>query len=220
MDIARLKAEYAAQGFKARGGPHAASRGFGSIRLLNRLGSLTPDLSNAIASSGLAKRVVPLNIDPRRSLPPFEKSLKRRWGPARTASSTNTPRARFFGDRFTMFNEPGIGLATNVSTRPSDIRSICVMRACRGRAKISLGLLDQAIEEVDVTIERLTPLINDDSIKAILVAEPSCLSAMKDDWLALKLRTPLELRRKLASSGPSCPRTFWRGSGIRIQQGG
>jgi FAD/FMN-containing dehydrogenase/Fe-S oxidoreductase len=204
VDIARLKAEYAAQGFKARGGPTLQAAVFGSIRLLNRLGSLTPDIANAIASSRLGKWVsrVMLNIDPRRSLPPFEASLKGRWGrPARgrDAAGVGVPRVALFGDCFTMFNEPGIGLATKRVYEAFGYQVDLCDAGCCGRAKISLGLLDQAIDEVDATLERLTPLILDDSIKAILVAEPSCLSAMKDDWLALKLRTPMELRRKLAA---------------------
>ncbi|MCX5691236.1 MAG: heterodisulfide reductase-related iron-sulfur binding cluster [Planctomycetota bacterium] len=97
------------------------------------------------------------------------------------------------------FIEPGIGLATKRVYEAFGYQVDLCDAGCCGRAKISLGLLDQAIDEVDATIERLTPLINDDSIKAILVAEPSCLSAMKDDWLALKLRAPMELRRKLAA---------------------
>ena len=98
-----------------------------------------------------------------------------------------------------MFNEPGIGLATRRVYEAFGYRVDLADAGCCGRAKISLGLLPQAIEEIDATLERLRPLIEDDSVEAILVAEPSCLSAMKDDWLALKLRTPVELRRRLAA---------------------
>jgi Fe-S oxidoreductase len=105
----------------------------------------------------------------------------------------------FFGDCFAMFNEPGIGLATKRVYEAFGYHVELADAGCCGRAKISLGLLEQAIDEIDATLERLQPLIDDDSVAAILVAEPSCLSAMKDDWLALKLRTPVEVRRKLAA---------------------
>jgi Fe-S oxidoreductase len=62
-----------------------------------------------------------------------------------------------------------------------------------------MGMLPEAIDEIDATIERLRPLIEDPACAAILFSEPSCLSAIKDDWLTLKLRSPLELRRRLAS---------------------
>ena len=67
------------------------------------------------------------------------------------------------------------------------------------RAKISLGLLRDAITEADATLARLRPLIEDDDVGAILFAEPSCLSAVKDDWLTLKLKAPMELREWLAA---------------------
>jgi Fe-S oxidoreductase len=59
-------------------------------------------------------------------------------------------------------------------------------------------LLPQAIAEIDATLEKLRPIIEDENVRAILVAEPSCLSAFKDDWLSLKLRTPRLLREQLA----------------------
>jgi Fe-S oxidoreductase len=63
---------------------------------------------------------------------------------------------------------------------------------------ISVGLLADAIASADRVVKRLEPLVNDPSVVAILVCEPSCLSAMKDDWLQLQLSTPMELRRRIA----------------------
>jgi Fe-S oxidoreductase len=59
-------------------------------------------------------------------------------------------------------------------------------------------MLPQAIEEIDATLEKLQPVIDDDRVVAVLVAEPSCLSAFKDDWQTLKLKTPKAQREKLA----------------------
>jgi FAD/FMN-containing dehydrogenase/Fe-S oxidoreductase len=199
VDISRLKAEYTAQGNAARGGASLQSTLFGAIRLVNRLGSLVPGLANAVGALPLSKWVAAkaLNIDPRRSLPPFARSLANQWD--RPRGAPGTPRVALFGDCFTMYNEPGIGLATRRVYESFGYRVELADAGCCGRAKISLGLLPQAIEEIDATLERLRPLIEDDGVEAILVAEPSCLSAMKDDWLALRLRTPVELRRRLAA---------------------
>ncbi len=199
VDISRLKAEYAAQGNAARGGASLQATLFGAIRLINRAGSLVPTLANAVGSLPLSKWIAAkaLNIDPRRSLPPFAKSLASRWD--RPRGAPGTPRVALFGDCFTMYNEPGIGLATRRVYEAFGYRVDLADAGCCGRAKISLGLLPHAVEEIDATLERLRPLIEDDTVEAILVAEPSCLSAMKDDWLALKLQTPVELRRRLAA---------------------
>jgi len=64
---------------------------------------------------------------------------------------------------------------------------------------ISNGLLPEAIRAADSVLTQLASYINDPAVKAIVVCEPSCLSAMQDDWLQLKLKTPLELRRRLAA---------------------
>ena len=209
VDISRLKAEYAAQGMKAAGSVPFQVRFFGAIRLLNRLGSLTPGIANWINSTRIAKSLANrvLNIDPRRSLPPFAKSLGSSWGATRAAhpqtvqrdANDRSPRVALFGDCFTMFNEPGIGLATKRIYEAFGYEVLLANAGCCGRAKISLGNLAAAISEVDATLDRLRPLIEEAGVQAILVAEPSCLSAMKDDWLALKLRTPLALRKQLAA---------------------
>src|SRR6185295_14386673 len=58
------------------------------------------------------------------------------------------------------------------------------------------------------TIERLRPIADNPGFQAILVAEPSCLSAIKDDWLTLKCRTPLDVRKRIASKC-SLPEDFF-----------
>jgi Fe-S oxidoreductase len=70
---------------------------------------------------------------------------------------------------------------------------------CCGRALISTGLLPDAIQTADQTLAQLKPFIEDSNVQAILVAEPSCLSSFKDDWLSLKLSTPMELRQRMAA---------------------
>lgn len=199
VDIARLKAEYTAQRY-AGGGVPLRARLFGAVRSLNRLGASIPGLSNLLGRGPLGRigASILMNIDPRRSLPPFARSLTRQWGMQAGGHATTAPTIAFFGDCFVMYNEPGIGLATRRVLEAFGYHVRLADAGCCGRAKISTGLLPQAIEEIDATLQRLKPLIDDEQVKAILVAEPSCLSAIKDDWLALKLRTPLELRRKLA----------------------
>ncbi|HYF15371.1 MAG TPA: FAD-linked oxidase C-terminal domain-containing protein [Phycisphaerales bacterium] len=199
VDVARLKAEYTAQRFAREGAPLAA-RLMGAIRSLNRAGSIMPAVANRLAalrpSRAIARRV--LNIDERRSLPPFARSLASSWSPP-GGTAPARPRVALFGDCFTMFNEPGIGLATKSLFEACGYDVVLADAGCCGRAKISLGLLPRAIKEIDTTLHRLSPLAADANVRAILVAEPSCLSAIKDDWLKLKLRTPLAVRQALAA---------------------
>jgi FAD/FMN-containing dehydrogenase/Fe-S oxidoreductase len=205
VDIARLKAEYTSQRFKAKGRAPLSALLFGHVRTLNRLGSLTPALANRFNRSAFAKWALKTfaKIDPRRDVPAFAPSLARHF-PSTSREvpipSVSNPRAvALFGDCFTMFNEPSIGLATRRVYEALGYRVLLADAGCCGRSLISTGLLTQAIDQIDATIERLLPFADNPAIDAILVAEPSCLSAIKDDWLDLSLRTPLEARRRLAA---------------------
>ncbi len=201
VDIARLKAEYTAQHYRDQGTPLAASL-MGNIRTLNRLGSLAAPVANFLATSRPLRAVINrvLALDPRRSLPPFSPPLSSRWRSSPSSCSTNdAPSVALFADCFTTYNESDLGLDIQHVLQAFGYRIHLADVGCCARAKISLGLLPRAIDEIDATIERLAPLIRDDGVQAILFAEPSCLSAVKDDWLALKCTAPLETRQKLAA---------------------
>ncbi|MCG3123388.1 MAG: hypothetical protein GIKADHBN_01804 [Phycisphaerales bacterium] len=199
VDIARLKAEYTAQRYRSQGRVPLRAMVFGHVRLLNRVGSATAAVANWANSTALARWMTSrlLGIDRRRSLPGFEPSLARSFGA--NPAEDDRPIVALFGDCFTMFNEPSIGRATRRLLDALGYRVELIDAGCCGRAMISTGLLDDAIRTVDATIERLRSWIENDRVKAILVAEPSCLSAFKDDWRQLKVRAPATLRAALAA---------------------
>ncbi len=60
-----------------------------------------------------------------------------------------------------------------------------------------MGMLDEAISTIDATMRNLGAF--SDSSEPILFLEPSCLSAVHDEWLSLKLKTPGQERDKLAA---------------------
>jgi FAD/FMN-containing dehydrogenase/Fe-S oxidoreductase len=212
VDIARLKAEYTAQRYKVQGRVPISAVATGYVRVLNRLGSLVPGLANTVNKTRLARAVINrvLKVHPQRTLPAFSPSLYRVVGRGGGDASrppdrvpVQAPRVAVFADCFTTYNESAIGLATvrvlrelgyHVELPGSNWRG-----GCCGRSMISVGMLPQAIETIDATIQVLRPLIDDDQVRAIVFAEPSCLSAVKDDWLQLNCQTPLEVRQRLAA---------------------
>ena len=198
VDIARLKAEYTAQRFQKFGTP-LANRVFGHVRLLNKLGSIMPSLSNAVTRlrpvRSLMNRL--LKLDPRRALPPFDRSLYRDFKARSTHSGR--PKVVLYADCFTAYNEPNVGRAT-ISVLQSLGYDVLMPRiSCCGRAMVSTGLLPAAIATIESALRTLAPFVDDPDVKAILVCEPSCLSAIKDDWLQLKLSQDVALRRRLAA---------------------
>ncbi len=198
VDVARLKAEYTAQRYREIGVPLAA-RIMGNVRVLNRLGAAMPGLANALARVGPLRTIAikVLGMDPRRSLPRFAPSLARSWT-RESGAKDGRPAVVLFGDCFTMYNEPGIGLATRRVLEAFGYRVVLADAGCCGRAMISLGLLGQAIERIDATATALLKLVERERATGVVVGEPSCLSAIKDDWLALRVTTPMGERRRLA----------------------
>lgn len=203
VDISRLKAEYTAQRYARDGGAPLAARLMGNIRTLNKLGSVAPAISNVVSGLSPFRSVVNklLDIHPMRSLPKFSQSLAALWHDdgAPVQTHVGKPTVVLFGDCFTMYNESAIGLATKRVYEAFGYRIVLANAGCCGRAQLSLGVLDDAVSTIDATIAKLAPFANDASVVAIVFAEPSCLSAVKDDWLQLKLGASLELRKQLAS---------------------
>lgn len=201
VDISRLKAEYSAQGYKHEGRVPLRARLFGHVRVLNRLGAVTPGLSNAVSRwkpfRALLERS--LSIDPRRSLPPFSKPLSRRLRGS-DADAAVRPAVLLYGDCFASYNESDIGVSAGRLLRAFGYRVVLVDAGCCGRAMISTGLLPAAIAAADRGVRRLAEAIDQHDARAVLVLEPSCLSAIRDDWLELRCATPLAERRRVAES--------------------
>ncbi|MEI8198347.1 MAG: heterodisulfide reductase-related iron-sulfur binding cluster, partial [Phycisphaerae bacterium] len=212
VDVARLKAEYTAQSYQAAGKTPLQARVFGHVRQLNQLGSLAPGLANWVGNLPLVRKYLNrlLGLAPQRTLPPFAPSLYRWFAKRPTSSNPNRDRQGavneqlaskvvLFADCFVTYNEPEIGRQAVAVLETLGYEVAFPKVGCCGRALISNGLLPQAIRSADNVLTQLTPYINDPAVKAIVVCEPSCLSAMQDDWLQLKLKTPMELRRRLAA---------------------
>lgn len=198
VDIARLKAEYTAQRYREVP-PSLAARVFGHVRRLNQLGSIAPSIANAMIAWPPIRRLMNemLELAPQRSLPPMARSLY--WQFERERRQSAAPIVVIYADCFVTYNEPNIGLAAARVLRALGYRVVLPKVGCCGRAMISNGLLPDAIATADRTLAELRPYVDDPNVAAIVVAEPSCLSAFKDDWLQLKMKTPMEDRRKLAA---------------------
>jgi Fe-S oxidoreductase len=200
VDVAKLKAEYTAHRY-SQTKPTLQAKVFGHVRTLNRLGAATPALANFINRLWPMRKLVAAmtGLASQRSIPEFSRSLYRWFEKRKTPAPSTAPTVVLFGDCFVTYNESHIGMAAVQLLETLGYQVQIPRTGCCARALISTGLLPQAIETADQTLNQLKPFIEDANVKAILVAEPSCLSAFKDDWLSLKLTTPLELRKQLAA---------------------
>ncbi|HEV7300316.1 MAG TPA: FAD-linked oxidase C-terminal domain-containing protein [Tepidisphaeraceae bacterium] len=210
VDVARLKAEYLAQSWRARGKPPLRAWVFGHVRRLNRLGSVTPAVANFVSNLPPVRGIMNgvLKLAPQRTLPAFGPSLYRWFGKRRqrdgggavaAGGRQRRPTVVLYGDCFTVYNDPHIGRAAVQVLEALGYAVELPPVACCGRAMISTGLLPDAIASSDRAMATLLPYANRDDVAAIVVGEPSCLSAMTDDWLQLKLSTPLADRKRVAA---------------------
>ena len=199
VDIAKLKAEYAAQRYRECGASLAA-RLIGNVRALNGLGAVMPALTNALARFPLSRAVLNrvMRFDSRRSLPPFAKSLYRQTR-NRTSSESDRPAVILLADCFTTYNEPHIGLSAIRILEAFGYRVVLPGAGCCGRSMISVGLLDRAQIACARTARELHCALSDHSALAILGLEPSCVSALKDDWLDLKMDVDATMLNEIAS---------------------
>lgn len=202
VDIARLKAEYTAQGRKAGDRTPLRDRMLTHVRSLNALGSVAPRMANAVQRSALVRGVMnrTLGLAPDRSLPMFGKSLEsrsRRWDADRGAAPSKGTVALFV-DCFTGYGESDIGIAAMEVLDRLGYSVRLINAGCCQRPAISLGALDQAVSHGERMLRALLRVADDKDIQSILFLEPSCLSAITDDLQRLRLPMDRPTRARIA----------------------
>jgi FAD/FMN-containing dehydrogenase/Fe-S oxidoreductase len=200
VDVARMRAEYLAQTYRAAGGAPRAARFLGRVRSMHRLASRFPRLAGVVARSAPARTIIDraMGLDPRRSLPPFGPSLDRWFRRRRSAAAPDAPAVVLLPDCFTMYSEPEIGRAAVHVLEAFGYRVILPAAGCCGRPHISGGLLPEAIAAARATATALIAAVERDRAIAVVGCEPSCVSAITDDWLDLDLGLDRDAVRGLA----------------------
>ncbi|MDY7108039.1 MAG: FAD-linked oxidase C-terminal domain-containing protein [Planctomycetota bacterium] len=201
VDLAKLKAEYLAQGYARGRRIPLSARAIGRVRRLNRVGAMLPGAANALMQLGparaLANRV--LGLDARRGLPRFAPSLYRWFRSRRPAELTAAaPAVILLPDCFTAYNEPHIGRAAVSVLEALGYRVILPRLGCCGRALISQGLLREAVATGRSTAGALMNCLEATGAIAVVGCEPSCISTIVDDWLDLEMDVDRGRLRALA----------------------
>lgn len=203
VDIARLKSEYLAQSYLAGRKVPGAVKMFADVRKWNARGSALHPIANFLSRSPLqaiAKQFI--DIHPKRSLPPLGPSLFK-WYKNRPAKNAGGPAVILFPDCFTSYSEPHIGRAAITVLESFGYRVVLPGFArgsggCCGRPKISLGLLKDAIPHCAEVADLYMELMERENAVALIGLEPSCVSAIVDDWLDLKIDVDQVQLRELA----------------------
>jgi FAD/FMN-containing dehydrogenase/Fe-S oxidoreductase len=185
VDMAALKAETLAHRHAIHGVP-LRSRVFGSIRMLNRIGSATAPLSNVPARIGWLRRFAEraLGITAARPLPTFYRASLLRWFRSHRRAAAPAPLGTltWLADSFTTFTEPHIGRAAIELLERSGWR-VRLSGGCCGRSSLSKGLVDDAKKKASALVGSLANSQEPDA--PIVGCEPSCLFMLGDEYPAL-----------------------------------
>lgn len=209
VDIAKLKGEFLAQGFHSRGRVPLRTTLRSSVRLISSFASMVWPLSTLLARGCASRRIIAalLGFAPDASLPPIGPPLQR-WLASRRARKVRMcgpatlqerPCVILFGDCFAQWSEPAIGQAAIEVLEAFGYRVVLYHEGCCGRAAISSGHLSYAARVANNTAKGLLRMLDREGARAVLCVEPSCLSAIKDDWLELRLPLEREARERLAA---------------------
>ncbi|HWL95001.1 MAG TPA: FAD-linked oxidase C-terminal domain-containing protein [Phycisphaerae bacterium] len=199
VDMAKLKAEWQWQKIRREGVP-LRSRIVANVHRLARLGSLWPGLANALAQNGLMRVLADrlTGFDPRVPPPRFAPMTFRDWFKRRNRKPARDEAGKsviYFVDTWTNFFTPQVGIAAVQILESLGLKMIVPPTTCCGRPAISKGMLGHARKLAATNIELLAQ--GTEQGASILTSEPSCYSAIVDEWPQL-VRT--ESARKVAQA--------------------
>ncbi len=193
-DVAKLKMEWLAQRNLRHGVPRR-SRFIADAVHRAHWGSRLAPLSNWIMQSramrawlehhfGLDRRIPP----PRFARPTFRVWFARHERQHRHDDSLSRPAVVYFADTWTNFYQPRVGQAAVKVLEALGYRVLVPATVCCGRPLLSKGLLAEAKLLAHENVRILAPLAYQGL--TIVGTEPSCVSAILDEWPQLVRTAP------------------------------
>ena len=201
VDISKLKAEFAAQGFAKAGRVPWRTRVVGRVRRAQRLGSRFWPLANAALAVPMVRRAVnaALGFHPDREVPRFGPAVDRWLWRRGSRAPAGAPTVVLFPDCFATYGETDLGRLAVELLEAFGYRVVMPKVGCCGRTLLSVGMLAEASRTIEATAHAVMEAMRRENAVALLGLEPSCVSAIKDDWIDLKMGVSREAVRSLAA---------------------
>lgn len=185
VDMAKIKMEYMHHYYQTNQ-VSMTYRFFANIDLVNKLGVYAASLFNWGMNNKVMRRMfeMGMGIDARRQLPNLAAVPFHWWFRDRAESLTpGTKPVVLFNDTFNTYNYPEVSIAATEVLEAAGYKVILPGHRCCGRPKMSKGLIDEAREMARHTVAKLAPYAKQNI--PIVGLEPSCVSALIDDYLFL-----------------------------------
>ncbi len=197
VDIAALKAEFLYQ-YQKVNGMSFRTKMFAENVKWNKLGSITPALTNAILNTPMAKSII--GIAKERSIPKLAKRTFHSWY-KKNKNKFNNPDAKngsiyLFMDEYTNFYDVSVGIDAMELLTALDYHVIVTKHEESGRSFISKGLLDKAKEKADANIAHFKDLVTAES--PLVGLEPSGILGFRDEFI--RLANDKEAAKELAKN--------------------
>lgn len=214
VDMARFKSEFLAGYWQSYGTPLG-------VKILANVRTAAERMSPVASLANRAMRSAPMRhlnealfgIDHRRTLPALSRRTLQSHLRGRGHAS---PDVLLFGDTFTSYYDPEIGVAAWEVLESAEVRVALAPNHCCGRPMISKGLLRDAAE----LARRNTSALYDAAAsgKKLIFCEPSCLSAMREDAPSL-LRGEEQRRAQMVAQACVSFEEFAAGLNLQFKAG-
>lgn len=194
VDMATYKAEFLAHHYAGRLRPRAAYA-LGLIPFAARIATAVPALSNAVLSAPVLGELVRAagGITRDRAVPPFAGRALRHTRGAEQRSWVSDATVVFWPDTFTDAWSPEHGVATvRVLEAAGERVAVPTDWACCGRPLYDHGMLQLAKRWLTRLLDVLDPWVSRGV--PVVVAEPSCLAAFRDELPQLLREDPRAAR--------------------------
>ncbi len=184
VDMAKLKAEVL-HAHRRRYGASVRDWAFAHARLGLRFASAIAPVANWLATHPTVRDWLHrAGVHRRRPLPPLARpAFLRWWSHHRSTSDTSRGTVALFVDTFTLYSDPGPGMAAVEVLERLGYRVVLAPPVCCGRPLISKGFLDEARRQARHAFARLAPVVRQGI--PVVGLEPSCVLTFRDEGLDL-----------------------------------
>lgn len=200
VDMAKLKAEFLQHWYDSNGIP-LRSRMIAYITHINRLGSITPQVTNFVLSNKITSKILMkgLGFEPKRTLPLLSKTTLKSWHIKHTQNK-KFPNGLVYllPDEFTNYNDSYIGVKAIELLNSLGYEVILADVFESGRTYISKGLIRTAKRIANRNIEKLKDFVSNET--PIIGIEPSAILSFRDEYPDLALPHNKQTAIKLAKN--------------------
>lgn len=184
VDVASLKAEFLHQYYKEKGVP-LRTKMFAYNAKLNKIGSLSPRLTNFILNTKAIKKIT--GVATKRKIPLLAKTTVFNWyskNKKRLLNHTNNfGELYLFIDEYTNYYDASIGVDAIELLTKLGYKVNITKHEESGRSFISKGLLNKAKEIANFNVNFFKEIITKDT--PLVGIEPSAILTFRDEYLRL-----------------------------------